>query len=245
MRLRLLLLPLLTGLAVPGVFGQQGVTTFGLQVKPVIPVGFFEGSKSLQQPHLTADFRLNGGMAMGMLVRHGLTRSISLEVGLDQITRRFDFNLANDTNGYADGGQLRYTGYELPVMCLVYIRLGENMWMNNALGASMDFYPSDVHKEFANAQAYLFRRSWAQVGVVGNIGVEYRTEKSGYFYLGLTYHRPFGDMVQADATWLDRFAGYKPYKMITRLSGSYLTVDLRYFFHEAPDKERLRRQRNR
>lgn len=228
-------------LAMPGAFGQKGVTTFGLQVKPVIPFGFFENKRSLGQEHLQADLDLNGGVAFGMLVRHGFTNTISLEVGLDQIVRRYDFTVANDTNGYNDSGDLRYVGYELPVLCLVYIRLGENTWMNNALGASVDFYPSDAHKELPYAQAYLFRRNWAQVAVVGNIGVELRTEKSGYFYLGATYHRPFGDMAQADATWLDRYAGFKPYKMTTRLSGSYLTVDLRYFFHEDPAKARVRR----
>lgn len=242
-RVTLLLAVVLLGIG--GAFGQKGVTTFGLQVKPVIPFGFFENKRTLEQEHLKADLDLNGGLAFGMLVRHGFTNTISLEVGIDQIVRRYDFTMANDTNGYNDSGQLRFVGYEVPVLCLVYIRLGERSWMNNALGASVDFYPSDAHRELTNAQAYLFRRNWAQFAVVGNIGVEYRTEKSGYFYLGATYHRPFGDMAQADATWLDRYASFRPYKMITQLSGSYLTVDFRYFFHENPDKTRLRREKGR
>lgn len=241
MHRRCLLIALLVLFGLGDVCGQVGVTTFGLQVKPVIPFGFFENKRVLEQDHLTATLDLNGGMAYGMLVRHGITRSISLEVGLDQITRRYDFSIANDTSGYDDAGSVRFIGFELPITCLVYIRLGEKTWMNNALGASVDFYPSDAHRELENAQAYLFRRNWAQFAVVGNIGVEYRTDKSGYFYLGATYHRPFGDMAQADATWLDRYAGFRPYRMITRLSGSYLTVDLRYFFHEDPDKARVRR----
>lgn len=229
----------------PGAWGQAGVTTFGLQFKPVIPFGFFEPVTTFQRPHVNATLELNGGQAFGMLVRTGLSKSISLEVGLDQITRRYQFTMANDSAGYNDSGSLRYVGYELPVTCLVYIRLGERAWMNNAIGASIDFYPSDAHKELPSAQAYLFRRNWAQIGVVGNMGVEYRTEKSGYFYLGATFHRPFGDMAQADATWLDRYAGYRPYRMSTMLSGSYLTLDARYFFHEDPDKVRLRKTRGR
>lgn len=55
---------------------------------------------------------------------------------------------------------------------------------------------------------------------------------SGYFYLGATFHRPFGEMAKADVTWLDRYTGLTPYRMSTFLSGSYLTVDLRYYFHE-------------
>lgn len=235
---------LLSGLlGTGGAHAQAGVTTFGLQVKPVIPFSFFEPVTTLQQEHLASTLELKGGMAFGMVVRTGISKAISMEVGIDQITRRYKVDILNDTNGYADSGALRFVGYEVPVTCLVYIRLGQRTWMNNALGASIDFYPGDAHKELQYAQAYYFRRNWAQVGVVGNIGVEYRTDHSGYFYFGGTFHRPFGEMAQADVTWVDRYKGYKPYKMTAWLSGSYLTVDLRYFFHEDPDKARVRKAR--
>jgi hypothetical protein len=77
--------------------------------------------------------------------------------------------------------------------------------------------------------------------VVGNVGVEYRSERSGYFYLGATYHRPFNEMATADLTWYD--AIFFPTTLRTALDGSYLTLDVRYFFHEAPDKTRTRKGR--
>lgn len=226
--------------AVP-VQAQLGVTTFGIQAKPVIPFGFFEPVTRLEQGTLHAQVELQGGFAFGMVVRTGLSRSISLEAGMDQITRRYQVDLANDTNGYAGGTELRFVGYELPVTCLVYIRLGERTWMNNALGLSADFYPSDAVRNFDGNQVYWYRRNWAQLGVVGNIGVEYRTVKSGYFYLGGTFHRPFGDMALAEVVWTDAYQNFRPYSMTEFLNGSYLTVDLRYFFHENPDKARVRR----
>lgn len=226
--------------AVGGVLGQAGVTTFGLQVKPVIPFSFFEPETKLQLDHLSASVQLNGGLAFGMVVRKGLGKALSMETGLSQITRKYGFGIVNDTNGYNGSGSLRFVGYELPVVCLVYVRLGQRTWMNNALGVSLDMYPSDAHQELDYGQAYFFRRNWAQIGVVGNIGVEYRTDHSGYFYGGATFHRPFGDMAQADVSWLDRYKGFQPHKMIALLNGSYLTLDLRYFFHEDPDKARRR-----
>ena len=151
----------------------------------------------------------------------------------------YDWHLANDTAGFSGGEQLRYVGYEIPVLALVYVRLGQRTWMNNAIGFSADLYPSDVVRDIEDARAYLFRNSWVQAGVVGNIGVEYRTEKSGYFYFGATYHRPFGAMATADLTWYD--PTLFPYTIRGDLAGQYLTVDLRYFFHERPDKQRVRR----
>ena len=246
MRAPLVLPLLLPALLVGGeAVAQAGVATLGLQVKPVVVTNYFEPSVDAEREHLRYVMDLKGGFAFGMSVRVGITNTISLETGLGSIRRNYAFTLANDTSLYQETGTVRYAGYELPITGLVHMRLGERTWMNTALGASLDFYPSDVEAVVKEGSVYIFRRNWAQVGIVGNIGVEYRTEKSGYFYLGATFHRPFGDMAQADATWLDRYASYRPYRMTTGLSGSYLTLDLRYFFHEDPDKARMRKARGR
>ena len=91
---------LLFTLAVSGdLFGQKGVTTFGLQVKPVIPLSFFDPLVTVEAPPLRGSMELTGGLAFGMVVRYGLTKSISFETGINQITRRYDFGVANDTSG--------------------------------------------------------------------------------------------------------------------------------------------------
>jgi len=221
--------------------GQLGVTTFGIQYKPVLPLSLFDPVTTLEDPPIRGAMELTGGTAFGMVVRTGLTKAVSLETGINQITRRYDFSVANDTSGYEEGSSVRYVGYEVPVLAMVYIRLGQRTWMNNALGFSLDMYPSDAQKDVTEGRVYIFRNSWLQAGVVGNVGVEYRTERSGYFYLGATYHRPFNEMATADLTWYD--AIFFPTTLRTALDGSYLTLDVRYFFHEAPDKTRTRKGR--
>lgn len=219
-------------------FAQQGVTTFGMQVKPVFPLSYFDPVLNLEQPNLSGTIELTGGFAFGMNVRVGLTKTISLETGLGQIKRRYSFSLANDTSGYTESSEVRYIGYELPVTALVYIRLGEQTYMNTSLGFAADFYPSDVQQDIEEGRIYIFRNSWAQLAVLGNIGVEYRTYKSGIVYLGATFHRPFNTMAVADLTYYDRAAGFFPYTMRGELNGSYITVDLRYYFHEDPERVR-------
>lgn len=214
---------------------QQRVTTFGIQAKPVVPLELFDPLTTVQAPPLSGSVELDGGFAFGMMVRHGLTKTVSFETGINQITRRYDFRIANDTAGYDDKGQVRYVGYEIPVLALVYIRLGERTWLNNALGVSMDMYPSDAQSDIEEGRIYIFRNSWIQSGIVANIGVEHRTQRSGYFYLGATYHRPFNDMATVDLTWYD--TRYNPAVMRTVLDGSYLTLDLRYYFHEDPERK--------
>lgn len=224
-------------LALSGVHAQLGVTTFGVQVKPVFPLDFFDPVTPVGEEPLYGTLELTGGFSFGMLVRAGITKSISLEVGINQIRRAYDWTLTNDTVGFTGGDRIRWTGYEIPLTGLVYIRLGERTWMNNAIGFSLDMYPSDAVRDVDDARAYLFRSDWAQAGVVANLGVEYRTLKSGYLYFGATYHRPFGNMAVAELTWYtgDLF----PHRVRADLNGSYLTLDLRYFFHEKPDKRRM------
>ncbi|MEO8591382.1 MAG: outer membrane beta-barrel protein, partial [Flavobacteriales bacterium] len=200
---------------------QAHVTTFGVQVKPVVPLDFFDPVSTAERPSLTGTAELTGGYAFGMSVRIGLTNTISLETGLGQIQRRYRFNITNDTSGYSESDNIRYIGYELPVTGLVYIRLGQRTWMNAALGFSVDMYPSDAQRDIAEGRIYLFRTNWAQMGILGNLGVEYRTERSGTFYLGATFHRPFNPMAQADFTYY--YFGqpsFQSYTTSTTLSGS-------------------------
>lgn len=220
---------------------QQGVTTFGVQAKPVFPLSYFDPSISLEREHLRGTVTLDGGFAFGMNVRVGLTRMLSLETGLGQIQRRYSFSIANDTSGYAEGSEVRYVGYELPLVLLVYLRLGERSYMNTALGFSADFYPSDAQRDVQEGRIYVYRNRWVQAGVLGNIGVEYRTEKSGILYLGTTFHRPFNAMATADLTYYDIPRSFFPHVMRGALSGAYLTMDFRYYFHEDP--ERIRRKK--
>jgi hypothetical protein len=237
----------LAGLLLVGMWGtapeaiaQSGVTTFGIQVKPVIPLDYFDPSITVEREHLTGTIELTGGYSFGMNVRVGVSNTISLETGISQINRNYRFDLVNDTSGYAEGSTFRYIGYEVPVVALVYIRLGERAWMNAALGFSLDLYPSDVQKDLQEGRVYVYRNNWAQFGALANLGVEYRTERSGYFYLGGSFHRPFGEMAFADLTYYG--PSFFPYTMRTPLDGSYLTLDLRYYFHEDPEKRKVKRK---
>jgi hypothetical protein len=118
--------------------------------------------------------------------------------------------------------------------------------MNASGGVSFDTYPSNafstndavVDTLVLDIEQRTFRRSWVQMAVLANYGFEYRTKDKGYWYLGASYHRPFSDMATTEVTYLRNTV---PEVVLADLSGSYLTVDLRYFFHEDPDRKRKTR----
>ena len=227
-------------------YAQIGVTTFGVQIKPIIPFSFFDPLVQINEGDtLNGSYELEGGLSFGMVIRAGITKSLTIETGITQIRRRYNWSLSNDTAGFSGGSNIRWTGYELPLKALIYIRLGERTYMNNALGFSLDMYPSNVVRNIEDGQAFMYRvqNKWAQLGVVANIGAEYRTDKAGIFYLGASFHRPFNEMARGQLVWQDE--NLVPYFIEGELDGSYLTVDIRYFFHEEPDKVKLRNSRGR
>lgn len=216
---------------------QEGLTTFGLQIKPLIPLDYFDPLVELEYSEdLYGSFELTGGRAFGMSVRAGITKSITLETGITQIRRRYEWSLNNDSTNFKSGGVIRLTGYEIPVRGLIYIRLGERTYINNALGFSFDMYPSNVASTEVDAQAFIARSRWVQMAIEGNLGCEYRTQESGTFYAGLTYHRPFNTNSIGQLIWVNSLG--LPTSFQEDLIGTYLTLDLRYFFHEKAEKRK-------
>jgi hypothetical protein len=221
---------------------QEGVLTFGVQFRPLVPNRFVdfsdlvvegEGMNGVWSPELSLNF--------GGVVRYGITRAISIESGINVIRRRYTVFAVADDLGLNEGVVNRFDGYEIPIQALYYVRLGDKLWMNASGGISLDMYPSNT---FSTAQAqrdttfyqieqFTARRSWLQIAVQANYGFEYRTKESGYFYLGASYHQPFSAMAISES--VIRWDGGVR-RSITALSGAYFTFDFRYFFHEDPDR---------
>lgn len=222
-------------------FCQQGVTTFGLQYKPIIPnrfIGTYE--QDFNKDQFESSIKQKLGHSYGMVVRVGLTKNVSLETGINYTQRRYDLFFSVPDSSLEAQNDLGVVSYEIPVLGLIYIRLGEDFYMNTSLGVAMTLFPSDVRvtepiptrigELFKQEGAY---RSKLQGAVLANLGFEYRTKKSGFFYLGTSYHLPFTPIMTFAMAY--EYQGGKVVK-IDNVLGSYLTLDFRYFFHEKPNK---------
>ena len=216
-------------------YSQKGVTTFGLMYKPIVPnslIGFFE--QDFDDPPFHSTVKQKFGHSAGMLVRVGLTERISLETGITFTQRNFGLSYELPDSGYTATDRVRVVGYSIPVSCLVFIRLGEQWFMNTSLGAAVTAFPSDVttnvpvgiNEYFLQEGAY---RSKVQGAALANVGWEYRTNSKGYWYIGASYHLPFIPIMTFAMSY-EYPAGQN--LKIDNIRGSYLTLDLRYYFHE-------------
>ena len=185
------------------------------------------------------------GYAFGMVIRHGFTENWSCRRRNQLCEAKLSFErLQIKELALLRKVTLGSLVTKCPVLALLYVRLADKLYMNAAFGLSLDFYPSDVagvYDQFPEtAQDSIIlrqesvRRSWIQVAGLANLGWEYRTEESGYFYLGGSFHRPFNPMYISSMRYSDP-ALYAQTNSV--LNSSYITLDFRYFFHEDPVKK--------
>ncbi|MCG8577049.1 MAG: hypothetical protein MI810_19365 [Flavobacteriales bacterium] len=222
-------------------FSQKGITTFGIQYKPIVPnrfIGTYE--QDFNEGPLLSSTRQKFGNVFGMVVRHGFTKNFSVETGINFTQRNFDLFYEMPDSGWSGSNDVRMISYSIPVSGLIYIRLGEQFYMNTSLGASMVLFPSDV-QVFTNIEGvssyFLMEgayRGKLQGAMDANLGFEYRTKKFGYFYLGASYHLPFAPIATFAMSYEHEGGDVLS---IGNIRGSYATIDLRYFFNERKDKK--------
>ena len=220
---------LMIGIFSGNVFSQKGVATIGFQFKPIFNNDFFRtGAQSAEQGQAKVTIQPNSGYCAGMVIRRGFTERLSIETGINYTRRNYQIQIADSALSHKRN--YKFIGYEIPISALVYIRLGQKMYIDASLGNSFDFYPSDIYIGDDNFESEGLRKSWIKPAIIANVGAEYRTEKAGYFYLGVSFHRPYSFIYRSRTLITGR--NYKVFE--TDISGNYLTIDICYFFHEDP-----------
>lgn len=223
---------------------QERVITAGIQFKPMLPPGFFN-AKSSEEIADNVNFKMDQrfGYAAGMVIRWGLTKTISLESGINFVRRNFNISIDSLNSAYKQEIGYGIVGYEIPISGLIYVQLSNAWYMNASFGASFDLYPRDFYADASPDERWIHetvRESWIQVAGLANLGFEYRTEESGYFYIGSSYHQPFTDMYQSKIGRDDA----RDATVILPVNASYLTLDFRYFFHEDPQKKKRKKKKS-
>jgi hypothetical protein len=216
---------------------QDKLVTAGLQVKPIFESGLLKtGKEELTQNNVDFHVTLKSGFSGGVVIRRGLSELLSLETGIGLTKRKYELEITDRDTGFSGISEFRIISYEVPLSLLVFIQLGEKTFMNASLGYCLNIFASDIFTfDTTYFENYATYKTRFRSAILANLGAEYRTEKDGYFYLGATFQRPFGDIYTEHILYE---ANGKKEDVITGLSGSYLTIDLRYYFHSEPQKKK-------
>jgi hypothetical protein len=216
-----------------GGIAQEKQTQFGLSVKPMISGSLLnEGLAERNESGLQTEIPKLFGYSAGMCIRHGFTRRFSIESGIHFVQRNYSFNIQDANYNRNTERPFRVVGYQVPVLALVYVQLTKQVYMDVAFGFSADLFPSDVAILESDLLAEMRRRSWVQGALEANLGWEWRSKESGIFYLGATYHRPFGDIFYVVFEYDGAPEDPLNQEILTDMyfDGNFLTLDFRYFF---------------
>lgn len=210
--------------------GAQEVK-FGVQFKPVVPINYFGAGPQTEMDtiaQVTVAPKL--GYNIGMVVRTDFSDLLSFETGINYIRRNYNLDAYESKRDTSDHTDFGFVSYQIPLQGLVYIRLSEQLYMNTSGGLGIDWYASHVQSVGENAllQHLSLRRYWMHFSVLANIGFELRTEDAGGFYVGASLVNPIKRITDTRIDYYYGNTDKQRYEM--NLSGTFITVDLRYFF---------------
>lgn len=200
---------------------KYGKTYFGVHVSPTTPLNLVQNSKVIEEKNgVLYESNNKMGHSFGMEVRHDFNHIFSFQTGLSYLRRNYDFTANFDT---VFQNRMKFVGYEIPVMALAYLRLTKHIYMDNSIGCSVNFYPSDIMTE----HVYGLRNRWWQFALNANVGWDYRTEEDGYFFIGASYQLQLNDALY--------FVFYQENTAVSKqegigVKGSYLAINFKYFF---------------
>ena len=213
--------------------------TLGIEIRPVIPSNLFAINNNISTysspasaysiaKNYTFTISPQLGFSAGAVVRAALSRIWSVESGIYYTSRTYGTS-AKDSTGAVVKDNFRFDNYEIPILGLLYIRLSKNVYINNAFGLSLDFSPENFQTP-GNDFYYVrvVRQNWVLPALMANVGAEYRTKNSGYFYIGALYHRMLVPIGRA-AFFFDNNGGPE-FSSPVDLSGHYFALDIKYFF---------------
>lgn len=186
-------------------------------------------------------YELQDGIGFGGVIRMRLSKIWNIESGLYYTRRRYRFDIQDLQQPFEDQNQFRVISYEIPIKGLVYIQLGDQLYMNVAMGVAFNFFASDIIRLERTYNFQGYKPAWMRFGVLGNVGFEWRTEKNGYFYLGATWHQIQGAIMRTEINYYrasEESAGQFEHVGRQRdfLDGTYFSIDLRYFIQPKVDR---------
>jgi hypothetical protein len=223
-------------------FGQNSSANefrFGFQLRPIIPNAYLNTDiETASLPNFAYSAKSNVGISFGSIIRKPLGKFWNLETGLNFVKRSYSLKFdLTDSVQVSSTQNMTFIAYEIPIQALIYVRLGKSWYMNASAGISLDFFPSEtetfssekVDSTYYDFSQKTYRIKWSALAAQSNLGFEYRTEKQGYYYIGASFHRPFGRIAGSQGL-VESTSGSD--RLWLSLSGSYFSVDLKYFLYD-------------
>jgi hypothetical protein len=208
---------------------------FGVQIRPLFPTSF-GGSKGikLNGENYSLNLTQTLGYSFGGTIRKGITKLIAFESGLNFTQRNYNLTMSLTDTNVSVSDHFSFISYEIPINGLVYIQLGQKIFMNTSMGLALRFSPTDIKKTTETGGTHSFKNYGYYSNKIGlninaNIGFEYRTSKYGFFYFGGSICVPLNQIIDLKSIHSVSKQTHSTL-LFGKVEGNYLSLDLKYFF---------------
>ncbi len=213
---------------------------FGLQIKPLIPLGMV-GDKPFDIKNGNFKTKISPifGFSYGGVVRVGLTELLAIESGINFTKRNYRAEYSLPDSSLTATDDLGFISFNIPLNLLVYVKLGQQFYMNVSAGASGNFNPSNIRSTVNPEGAHIFifegrRLHFFDFNANAEVGFEYRTENSGTIYLGISGRIPFSPTLDIATEYrIDTYSSVA----YGQVEGATFALSLKYFFHNNKRKK--------
>ena len=220
--------------------GQDNNTKFGFQYKPIIPSQYFN-SAHLEKSSGAYRFNLDPkySNSLGMVLRQKINNTFTIESGLNYTQKNYHLTINNDVQNINDFTSFGIRSYELPIQLLTYVRASKLWYLNVAFGISQNILASDIISFGNMTENYsqnTYRKSGGYRAILANLGMEYRSQQKGDYYIGTSLHLPWTEIGRVYPRYEDSNNIFNDQnfdnKFFLEITGTFITIDLRYFFKE-------------
>ena len=201
----------------------------GFQFRPIFPNDFLNtGAASVSDSTTVFDIIPKTGFNFGFIIRKNISKTWSFETGISTVKRTYNLRISSPDTFTNNRIILNY--YELPLNWVVNIPVSEKIYISSSLGLPINLVTRNYFYNGPHFKDDIIRYRMFKIGISGNLGIEYRSEKNGIFYIGTTIQRPFGPIYGSRMKHTETrppfsVKGEKEFDY----SGSYFTLDFRYF----------------
>ena len=207
---------------------------FGINTGAIIPINYF-GAGPLELESNNSQITLSSkiGYHFGMIIKTNYNKKFSIESGINFLRRNFDLSGSSNETSLKDNADFGYISYSFPTKAIVYIQLSDKSFLNTSVGASLDFYASDVEskgeKYFIDHISY--KDKWINGAILADLGVEWR---GGYgaFFLGAGVNIPITTIAVTnlkfhydESDYNNKIDTYNP----VFLRGNFFDIKIKYF----------------
>jgi len=175
---------------------QERKAAFGFQVEPVMPSALFRiTTDEVRVGDILFTTEPKPGFAFGAYLSFNISPRFLIESGINHMSRAYRISVRD--NDFRESLDFRVVNFEIPLNLTYYIRLGSQLYMGHSAGFSFQFLPSDLRSSIDekdssgnrifSMEQFSRRKYWMMPAFKGGIGLEYRTQDNGFFYIGPSY----------------------------------------------------------